>query len=310
MMSSLWCLGYLPQRCPGTSFAGHLIASFGHSPANIWWVCDSPSPMQGSSVKQLTGKKAIVTGAASGIGKAIACAFVDEGAEVTILDVNDDGMEVVVDLIRDRGGTAHRVHCDVGSAEQVGAAFDQALEAMQGLDILVNNTGIIRQSPIVEMTEEDWDLILRTNLKSVFLCTKRALSEMIQIGNGGRIISISSIHAILSEPNCGHYTAAKGGIEALMRTVATEAAPHGITANFIRPGATFTELTTPMYTEAVKRSLFERVPLREIAEAEWIAAGAVFLASDKSRYMTGQDLTIDGGYVMDGSLPGAKYWET
>jgi NAD(P)-dependent dehydrogenase (short-subunit alcohol dehydrogenase family) len=130
---------------------------------------------------------------------------------------------------------------------------------------------------------------------------------MIKQGNGGRIICISSIHAVLSEPNCGHYTAAKGGMESFCRTLATELAPHKVTVNYIRPGATFTELTVPMYTPAVKRSLFERVPLKEIAQAEWIAAGAVFLASDDSRYMTGQHLTIDGGYVMDGSLPSAEY---
>ena len=132
---------------------------------------------------------------------------------------------------------------------------------------------------------------------------------MIAQKRGGRIVAISSIHAVLSEPNCGHYTAAKGGIEAFCRTLATELAPHKVTVNYVRPGATFTELTLPMYTESVKRALFERVSLKEIAEAAWIAAGVVFLASDESRYMTGQHLTIDGGYVMDGSLPGAKYWE-
>ena len=137
------------------------------------------------------------------------------------------------------------------------------------------------------------------------------LRHQIQIaqGRGGRIIALSSIHAVLSEPSCSHYTAAKGGIEAFCRTLATELAPHKITVNFIRPGATYTELTVPMYTDAVVRSLFERVPMKQIAEASWIAAGAVYLASDEACYMTGQHLTIDGGYVMDGSLPGAKYWE-
>lgn len=100
---------------------------------------------------------------------------------------------------------------------------------------------------------------------------------------------------------------AKGGIESFCRTLATELAPHKITVNYIRPGATFTELTTPMYTPAVKRSLFERVPLKEIAQPEWIAAAAVFLASDEPRYTTGQHLTVDGGYIMDGRLPSAEY---
>lgn len=258
---------------------------------------------------RLKNKKAIVTGAAFGIGRAIANNFAKQGAQVCILDINEEAALKAVDEIRSNGGTAYAMHCDVGDAKQVDAAFNAAVEAMGGLNVLVNNAGIIRQSAVVDTSEEDWDLIIRTNLKSVFLCTKRALKEMIPTDEPGRIISISSIHAVISEPDCGHYTASKGGIEALMRTVASEAAPHKITANFIRPGATYTELTIPMYTESVVRSLYERVPLAEIAHADWIANAAVFIASDESRYMTGQDITVDGGYRMNGALPGAKYWE-
>lgn len=258
---------------------------------------------------RLINKKVIITGAANGIGKAIAKCFAKEGARVSIMDVDQANAALVVaDIIKD-GGTAYAIKCDVGDSQQVNVAFGEAIAKMGGLNVLVNNAGIIRQSLIVDMLEEDWDAIIRTNLKSVFLCTQRALKEMIHKDEGGRIIAMSSIHSQLSEPNCGHYTASKGGIEAFMRTVASEVAPYKITANFIRPGATYTELTTPMYTETVKKSLFERIPLRQIANAEWIAQAALFLASDDSRYMTGQDMTIDGGYSMDGSLPGAKYWE-
>ena len=258
---------------------------------------------------KLKDKKAIVTGAASGIGKAIARAFADEGADVVVFDINAPKAEAVVAELQQRGRQARFVRCDVGDGAQVAAAFAEAVAFLGRLDILVNNTGIIRQSPVVEMPEADWDLILRTNLKSVFLCSQQAARQMIRQGGGGRIIAISSIHAVLSEPNCAHYTAAKGGMESFCRTLATELAPHKITVNYIRPGATYTELTIPMYTPSVKRALFERVPLKEIAQPEWIAAGAVFLASDDARYMTGQHLTIDGGYVMDGSLPGAAYWK-
>jgi NAD(P)-dependent dehydrogenase (short-subunit alcohol dehydrogenase family) len=259
---------------------------------------------------KLKGKKALVTGAGSGIGKAIAAAFVNEGADVAMLDLNLEKTAQEAEAMAAKGpGKTFSIRCDVGYSDQVAEAFRQADEALGRLDILVNNAGLIRQSAVLDMPEEDWDFILRNNLKSVFLCSKEGARRMVDQRDGGRIIAISSIHAVLSEPNCGHYTAAKGGMEAFCRTLATELAPHKITVNFIRPGATFTELTVPMYTDAVKRSLFERVPLKEIAEASWIAAGAVFLASDEARYMTGQDLTIDGGYVMDGSLPGAKYWE-
>lgn len=251
---------------------------------------------------RLKGKRALVTGGASGIGKAIATTFANEGAKVCVLDLNSDAANQLASKI---GGFSLR--CDVGDAAQVAAAFEQAEVMLGGLDVLVNNAGVIRFSKVVDMTENEWDLILRNNLKSVFLCSQQGARRMIQQGTGGRIIAISSIHAVLSEPNCAHYTTAKGGIESFCRTLATEVAPHRITVNFIRPGATFTELTTPMYTPAVKRSLFERVPLKEIADANWIAAGALFLASDESRYMTGQHLTIDGGYLMDGSLPSAEY---
>jgi NAD(P)-dependent dehydrogenase (short-subunit alcohol dehydrogenase family) len=257
---------------------------------------------------RLKAKRAVVTGGGSGIGKAIATAFAKEGADVAILDTNlETARSVASDLAGSTGRRVQAIACDVGDARQVETAFAKVDEVLGGLDVMVNNAGIIRFSKIVDMPEADWDLILRTNLKGVFLCSQQAGRRMIRQGNGGRIIAISSIHAVLSEPNCGHYTASKGGIESFCRTLATELAPHKITVNYIRPGATFTELTTPMYTPSVKRSLFERVPLKEIADASWIAAGAVFLASDESRYMTGQHLTIDGGYVMDGSLPSAEY---
>jgi NAD(P)-dependent dehydrogenase (short-subunit alcohol dehydrogenase family) len=256
---------------------------------------------------RLHNKRAVITGAASGIGKAIAVAFAREGADVAILDINEAKATEVVAHVTGLGRKSKFIACDVGSSQAVAAAFQEVETVFGGIDILVNNTGIIRFSQIIDMSEEDWDLIIRTNLKSVFLCSQQAARQMIRQRSGGRIISISSIHAVLSEPNCGHYTAAKGGIESFSRTLATELAPHKITVNFIRPGATYTELTTPMYTDSVKRSLFERVPLKEIAQAEWIASGAVFLASEDARYMTGQSLTMDGGYVMDGSLPSAEY---
>jgi NAD(P)-dependent dehydrogenase (short-subunit alcohol dehydrogenase family) len=184
-----------------------------------------------------------------------------------------------------------------------------ALEEWSGIDVLVNNAGIILQANAVDMTEQQWNKILTNNLSSCFLCSKAVAKLMIRQGRGGRMVNISSIHAELSEPSASAYTAAKGGMEAFSRTLATELAPYKITVNCVRPGATYTDLTTPMYTEPVKKALFMRIPLREIAEASWIADGVVFLASERARYITGQILAIDGGYLMDGSLPGAEYWK-
>jgi len=258
---------------------------------------------------RLVDKRAIVTGGAAGIGRSIALAFADEGADVAIADVQLQKAQDVAREIEGRGRRALAVACDVGYSDQVDGMVDQVVEALGGVDILVNNAAIILEGSFWEIADADWGRIIRNNLSSVFYCSRAAARVMIHQGDGGCIITMSSIHATLSEPQAGPYTAAKGGIEALSRTMATELAPYGVRVNCVAPGATYSELTTPMYTESVKQALFQRIPLKEIAQPEWIASGVVFLASEESRYMTGQVLTIDGGYVMDGSLPGAKYWQ-
>jgi NAD(P)-dependent dehydrogenase (short-subunit alcohol dehydrogenase family) len=257
---------------------------------------------------RLEGKQAIVTGGAAGIGRSIALALADEGADVAIADVQTEKAQAVAKQIEEKGRRALAITCDVGYSEQVDQMVARAVEGLGGLHILVNNAAVIAQGLFWENTDQQWNRIIRNNLSSVFFCSRAAARVMIEQKQGGRIINMSSIHATLSEPNAGPYTAAKGGIEALSRTMATELAPYKILVNCVAPGATYSELTTPMYTESVKQALFQRVPLKEIAQPEWIAAGIVFLASEDARYMTGQVLTIDGGYVMDGSLPGAEYW--
>lgn len=257
---------------------------------------------------KLEGRKAIVTGGAAGIGRSIALAFADEGADVVIADVQSEKADAVVDMIREKGRVAAAIPCDVGDSAAVETMVNSAIAALGGLDILVNNAGIIAPSVFWEVSDETWDKIIRTNLSSVFYVSRAVARHMIAQGRGGVIVNLSSIHATLSEPNAGPYTATKGGVEAFSRTMATELAPWRVRVNCLAPGATYSELTTPMYTDAVKAALFQRVPMKEIAQPEWIAAGAVFLAADDSRYMTGQVLTLDGGYTMDGSLPGAEYW--
>ena len=257
---------------------------------------------------KLAGKKAIVTGAAAGIGKSIALALADEGADVVIADLQTQKGEQVAREIQEKGRRSLALTCDVGNPAQVNQMVDQAYHFLGGLHILVNNAAIISQGAFWEVSDEVWDRIIRNNLSSVFYCSRAAVRLMIQQKQGGRIINMSSIHATISEPSAGPYTATKGGIEAFSRTMATELAPYKILVNCIAPGATFSELTIPMYTDLVKQALFQRVPLQEIAQPEWIAAGVVFIASDDARYMTGQVLTLDGGFTMDGSLPGAKYW--
>jgi NAD(P)-dependent dehydrogenase (short-subunit alcohol dehydrogenase family) len=258
---------------------------------------------------KLKDRIAVVTGAGAGIGKAIAREFVKEGARVALCDLNNEKLTVVEGELRTLGGDVTSIRADVGYQKDVQALFEAVMKHFGGLDIMVNNAAVIHQAKVIDTTEEDWDRLLRNNLKSVFLCCREAARIMIRQERGGKIINLSSIHAVLSEPQASAYTAAKGGVEAFSRTLATEVAPHRINVNCIEPGATYTELTIPMYTEQVKKALYQRIPLKEIAQPEWIARGAVFLASEDSRYMTGSVLTLDGGYIMDGSLPGAAYWE-
>jgi NAD(P)-dependent dehydrogenase (short-subunit alcohol dehydrogenase family) len=257
----------------------------------------------------MAGKAVIVTGGGSGIGKAVCFLLAEEGARVAVVDLYSERAEGVAKAIRKPGGKAIEIAADVSSSADVDRMVKDVLKEWGGIDALINNAGVILQAAAVDMTEQQWDRVLTNNLTSCFLCSKAVAKQMIHQERGGRIVNISSIHAELSEPSASAYTAAKGGMEAFSRTLATELAPHRITVNCVRPGATYTELTVPMYTEAVKKALFTRIPLREIAEAAWIADGIVFLASDRAQYITGQILTIDGGYLMDGSLPGAEYWK-
>jgi NAD(P)-dependent dehydrogenase (short-subunit alcohol dehydrogenase family) len=258
---------------------------------------------------KLTDQVAVVTGAGSGIGKAIALGMAKEGADIVIADVNEKTGGEVGEEVTSIGREALTIRTDVGREPDVVKMIRKTVDHFGRIDILVNNAGIILSRKMIETTVEEWDRILTNNLRSCFLCTREVAKTMIENKVRGKIVNISSIHARLSEPNACAYTAAKGGMEAFARTCATELAPHKIRVNTIEPGATYTELTVPMYTESVKDSLYQRIPMKEIARPEWIADMAVVLASDDSRYMTGEVITVDGGYVMDGSLPGAAYWE-
>lgn len=257
---------------------------------------------------KLKNKVAIVTGGTSGIGKGICITFAKEGAKLCVVGRDQQRGQDVVKEIQKLGSEAIFVKADVGELADTQNYIAQTVAAFGRVDIMVNNAAVIQQAKVVDLEVEEWDRILKNNLRSVFLGSKYAALEMIKQGGGGRIINVSSIHAELSEPQAAAYTASKGGINAFTRTLATELAPHKITANILQPGATYTELTVPMYTPAVKKALFERIPLKDIANVEDIACGALFMASDDAWYMTGSTITIDGGYVMDGSLPGAAYW--
>jgi len=258
----------------------------------------------------LEDKVAIVTGAGAGIGYAVASEFAKEGARVIIAELRPQkGRDAAAEISKATGADVRCIPTDVRKEEDILKMVAGTVEQFGRIDILVNNAAKILQRPLIEMTTAEFEEIIRNNCTSVVMCCREVVKQMIKQGDGGKIVNFSSIHAMISEPNCSAYTAAKGAIEAFSRTLATEMAPHKINVNCIEPGATYSELTTPMYTKPVVEALFKRVPMKEIAKPEWIARGVVFLASDDSHYMTGEVLVMDGGYRMDGSLPGAAYWE-
>ncbi|MCK9618446.1 MAG: SDR family oxidoreductase [Lentimicrobiaceae bacterium] len=263
-----------------------------------------------AKLKLLEDKVAIVTGAGSGIGYSIASEFAKEGAKVVLACRAEKG-EIALARIKEEtaGAEILLVPTDVSKEEDILNLVAQTVKVFGQVDILVNNAARILQRPAVEMTTEEYEVLMRNNATSVVISCREVAKQMIRQKRGGKIVNISSIHAMISEPNCSAYTAAKGAMEAFSRTLATELAPYKINVNCIEPGATYSELTTPMYTKSVVEALYKRVPMKEIAQPEWIARGVVFLASDESRYMTGEVLVMDGGYRMDGSLPDATYWE-
>jgi NAD(P)-dependent dehydrogenase (short-subunit alcohol dehydrogenase family) len=250
---------------------------------------------------------AAVTGAASGIGKAIAERFAKDGAALALVDINREALNLVAGDLEQRYGV--HVLSVVGDISDRSVCKEVFAEIVHWNvpDYWINNAGVLRLSPAEETPDDLFDNVMNTNFRSVFLFSTLFAKKVIELGRKGSIVNISSIHAVLSEPNASVYTAAKGAIEATSRTFASEWASQGIRVNCVRPGATYTELTTPIYTDEVTRAIYSRVPMRRIAQASEIAEGVYFLASDLASYCTGTTLDIDGGYVMDGSLPEVVY---
>lgn len=246
---------------------------------------------------KLDGKTAVVTGASRGIGRAIALQLASEGANVVVnFSGSEQKAQQVVEEITSLGVKAIAVQANVSDSESVQNLMNAALEQFGSIDILVNNAGITRDNLIMRMKEEEWDDVINTNLKGVFLCTKAVTRQMMK-QRSGRIINITSIVGVMGNAGQANYVAAKAGVIGLTKTTARELASRNILVNAIAPGFITTEMTDAL-PEEIKSSMLAQIPLGSLGEPEHIAKAVVFLASEDSNYMTGQTLHIDGGMHM------------
>lgn len=260
----------------------------------------------------LKGQSALVTGANSGIGKAIAVALGEAGAKVMVNYVlGDEEADAVVKKIRHSGSQAVAYRADVSQEDQVQTMFRKMLEEFGTIDILITNAGLQKDAPIDEMTLEQWNRVISVNLTGQFLCSREAIREFKRRGvvkevscSAGKIICISSVHEII--PWAGHvnYTASKGGVMMMMKSIAQEVAPYRIRVNSIAPGAIRTPINTSVWsTPEAYHELMTLIPYNRIGEPEDIGRAAVWLASDYADYVTGTSLIIDGGMTL---YPGFK----
>ncbi len=245
----------------------------------------------------LNGKTALVTGASRGIGRAIALALAEAGADVLVNYAgNEQAAAEVVQAIRTMGRRAEKIQANVGSADEVDTMVKAALEQFGRLDILVNNAGITRDNLLMRMKEEEFDDVININLKGVFNCIK-AVSRPMMKQRSGTIINISSVVGVLGNPGQANYVAAKAGVIGLTKSSARELAARNITVNCVAPGFTETDMTQDLSDE-LKSAMLAQIPLNRMGTASEIAKVVLFLASDAASYMTGQTLHVDGGMYM------------
>lgn len=245
----------------------------------------------------LNGKVALVTGAGRGIGREIALTLAGYGATVIVnYNGSEEKAEEVVGKIKEAGGKAEAIRCNVAEFDRSKELIDQVIKSYGKLDILVNNAGITRDNLIMKMSEADFDDVIAVNLKGAFNCIRHASRQMLK-QRGGRIINISSVSGVMGNAGQANYCASKAGIIGLTKSVARELGSHGITSNCVAPGFIKTEMTDVL-SEDVKQSMGEQIPLKRFGETRDIAEAVAFLASDSASYITGQVLQVDGGMAM------------
>jgi NAD(P)-dependent dehydrogenase (short-subunit alcohol dehydrogenase family) len=247
----------------------------------------------------LQGKKALITGGASGIGRAAALLFAREGAAVAVADLNEAGGQAVVDQIQNEGGQAIYIRCDVTRGGDCRQAVEQTTAGLGGLDVLFNNAGIIRRATVVDADEADWDRVMAVNVKSIFMMSKYAVPVMAAAG-GGAIVNTASGWGLVGGQKAAAYCASKGAVVLLTKAMALDHGPQGIRVNCICPGDTDTAMLrqeAAQLGEPVDRFLADAAqrPLGRLGRPEEIAQAALYLSSDAASFITGAALAVDGG---------------
>ena len=244
----------------------------------------------------LSGQVALVTGAARGLGRAIAQTLAAAGAKIACIDVNAETLAETVAAIRAQGGTAEPIACDVTDSNRVGEVVDEVVKLWDKLDILVNNAGITRDNVIVRMKDDQWDTVININLRGTFLFTRAAARPMMK-AHRGRIINVASVSGLMGNPGQANYSASKAGVIGLTRTVARELAGRNVTVNAVAPGFIATDMTAKL-TEEVRQEVLKMIPLGRMGDPQDVADAVLFLASDAAAFITGHVLTIDGGLTV------------
>ncbi len=254
---------------------------------------------------RLKDKVALVTGSSQGIGRAIALSFAGEGAAVAVdYRSHPEEAEAVVEQVEGSGGRALAVRADVSDPDDVKNLVKRTVEEFGRLDVMVNNAGVEEKMPFLETPLEVWNRVVAVNLTGAWLGCQEAARRMVEKGEGGRIINVSSVHEDRPMPTNSPYCAAKGGLRMLMRTIAVELAPHGITVNNIAPGAIETPINENLEEHPDQmQKLLSEIPLGRIGQPEEVAGLALYLASEEAAYVTGSTFFIDGGMMRQaGSL--------